>query len=102
MYYNVAENHNEVRGIQNQKGQKFFFPQSAILYSLLSYSNDINCFIEWDINECLSYVEKPGNWLALSLNEYESTNSNLTSNVFSYLNYDILFFSSESKVKTLS
>ena len=85
MYYNVAENHNETKEIQNR--ENIFFPQSAILYSLLSYSNTGNCFIEWDINECLSYVEKPGNWLPFSLNEYEHS----PSNVSSYLNYDILF-----------
>ena len=97
MYYSVAENHNEIKEIQNS--QKFFFPQSAILYSLLSYSNNANCFIEWDINECLSYTEKPGNWLPIiSFNE----SKDLTLTMSSYLDYDILFFNKDSKVRILS
>nr|WRW10691.1 hypothetical protein ASMI131 [Ascoseira mirabilis] len=63
----------------------FFFAQSPILFC-------INCFyknniykaykIEWDIHECLSYEEKPGNWLLSLPKTLESS---------SYLIFDLFF-----------
>lgn len=84
MYCSIAEKHNETKYSKNINN--FFFPQSAILYSLLYYSNIADCSIEWDINECLSYEEKPGNWLSYTLDMEEKKQK-----FSSYLNYDFLF-----------
>lgn len=57
----------------------FLYPQSPVIYSIISYSSKGNCLSEWDINECLSFQEKPGNWLFQDLANYI------------YLNYDLLY-----------
>jgi len=85
MYKVVAEKHNEREFLEFSK--KTFFPQSTVLYSIISFSNTGIYVTEWDINECLSYQEKPGNWLILQSHFILKNNLNH----FSYLNYDLCF-----------
>lgn len=85
MYRVVGDKHNEK--IVNTTYKKIFFPQSTILYSLLSFSEVHTYLTEWDINECLSYQEKPGNWLF----EQSYILLNKSHNLVSYLNFDLCF-----------
>jgi len=81
LYNLISEKHNE-----NQFIFSFYFaPQSPIIQILLSsFKNRL--FIEWDVNECLSFEDNPGIWLiASSFSESYFYN-------YSYLRYDAAFF----------
>lgn len=61
-----------------------FSPQSPIIQILLSsFKNGL--FLEWDVNECLSFEENPGIWL-MKIPIYKSYFKN-----YSYLDYDSVF-----------
>ena len=54
--------------IQKQHGKysdyplKTFIPVNTLITVSISQSNNMSMF-DWDLQECLSFVEKPGNWL---------------------------------------
>lgn len=82
IYTSVAQKHKE-RVIFTKK---IFYPQSPIIFGLNKFSKIKSFLIEWDVNECLSYQEEPGNWL------FFSSPKLLVSNTFSsYLVYDLIF-----------
>lgn len=88
IYESVALKHKE----QIEIVGKFFYPQSPILFGLNKFSKKKPFLIEWDINQCLSYEEKPGNWLLfynslLNINNFEG----FTRQIPSYLSYDLIF-----------
>jgi hypothetical protein len=58
-YYLIEELHNESHLTQNAT----FFPQSTVITVDFTISNLKNANLEWDVNECLSYEEKPANWV---------------------------------------
>lgn len=91
IYSSIAEKHAERLSLDFLLSQSFF-PQSPVIFTILSPSLKRNFLLEWDVNECLSYQEQPGSWLntATKFNK-KNTNQNL-----SYLTYDGLF---ESKKK---
>nr|YP_009257506.1 hypothetical chloroplast RF34 [Coeloseira compressa]ANH09589.1 hypothetical chloroplast RF34 [Coeloseira compressa] len=39
-----------------------FIPVSSLILVNITKSQDLNVF-EWDLKECLSFTEKPGNWI---------------------------------------
>lgn len=80
LYYKVGQKHDEV----TRALTKLFFPQSPILQVLISYSFFNDILLEWDINDCLSYQEKPGSWIFHEKSEIYSLPS-------TYLYYDIFF-----------
>nr|YP_009455789.1 conserved hypothetical plastid protein [Dictyopteris divaricata]YP_010205295.1 conserved hypothetical plastid protein [Grateloupia livida]AQZ25006.1 conserved hypothetical plastid protein [Dictyopteris divaricata]UAV85864.1 conserved hypothetical plastid protein [Grateloupia livida] len=78
LYEIMGQKHKEV----NSSISTSFYPQSPVIQTLLSYSNKNKVLIEWDINECLSYQEKPGSWVFIKL--YKGIASD-------YLFYDLFF-----------
>jgi len=57
-YYFIEKNHCE----SNINKKPTFLPsQSITKINVLSINNQVE--VEWDIIECLSFKEKPGNWL---------------------------------------
>nr|QWK41822.1 hypothetical protein [Protohalopteris sp.] len=84
IYMVVALKHKEhIRTVK-----KMFYPQSPILFGLNKFSKINSFLIEWDISECLSYQDKPGNWLFSSSPKLTIPISYKFS---SYLVYDLLF-----------
>lgn len=86
IYEAIAIKHNE----RIKLVKRIFYPQSPILFGLNKFSKRNPFLIEWDIHECLSYHDKPGNWLFF----YNPilTNSKIFYNNFSsYLTYDLIF-----------
>uniref|UniRef100_UPI0030FE0835 hypothetical protein Ycf34 n=1 Tax=Ecklonia maxima TaxID=428677 RepID=UPI0030FE0835 len=80
VYFIVEQKHNEKQKYYTKKN--LFFPQSPTLLCINSFSKKNLYLLEWDVNECLSYQEKPGSWM--SFNQKNSRNS-------SYLSFDFLF-----------
>lgn len=85
-YEFVAIKHNE----QIKKMGKIFYPQSPILFGLNKFSKKKSYLLEWDINQCLSYEEKPGNWL-ISSNSITNKSIVFSKPISSYLIYDLIF-----------
>jgi len=85
-YESVAIKHGE----QIESTGKIFYPQSPILFGLNKFSKKNSYLIEWDINQCLSYEEKPGNWL-ISSNSIINNSSFFSNQISSYLMYDLIF-----------
>lgn len=78
VYLMIEEQHQEKTIILN----KSFWPQAPILLCINFFSKKNSYVLEWDVNECLSYQEKPGSWI----------NSGQKSlNLSSYLIFDLLF-----------
>ena len=56
------------KNIQQQHGQDacnnhaIFHPIDPIIHVNL-YQNSITIETDWDITECLSFIDKPGNWI---------------------------------------
>lgn len=82
-------NYCQIYSIVEQKhGEKqsnleiLFAPQSPILTCINFFSKKKLYTLEWDVNECLSYQEKPGNWLITDSPEL---------NFSSYLSFDLSF-----------
>ncbi|CAM9093571.1 unnamed protein product [Sphacelaria rigidula] len=87
-YKFVAIKHGE----QIKSIRKNFYPQSPILFGLNKFSKKKNYLIEWDINQCLSYEEKPGNWLISSIsNPIKNKSLFFYNSISSYLIYDLIF-----------
>nr|QWK42107.1 hypothetical protein [Pseudochorda nagaii] len=78
IYSIIEQKHNEKR----KRVENIFFPQSPILLCINFFSKKKNYLFEWDVNECLSYQEKPGKWLLLNPEILGSS---------SYLTFDLLF-----------
>lgn len=57
-YEFITKQHNTVSTISHS----IFNPSSTILNVNVNKKNE-QIFIDWDLIECLSFVEKPGNWL---------------------------------------
>ena len=79
IFFLIEQKHEEKnkRTINN-----FFFPQAPILSCINFFSKKKLYLFEWDVNECLSYQEKAGNWLSFYPKMIEPS---------SYLMFDILF-----------
>ena len=82
MYSYIEQKHSEERDSDYNENGKLFFPQSPILFCINFFSKQNLYKIEWDVNECLSYQEKPGNWLSLHSKSLRSS---------SYLSFDLIF-----------
>ncbi|CAN0336926.1 unnamed protein product [Ectocarpus sp. 6 AP-2014] len=78
IYFIIEKQHQETK----KDVEKSFSPQAPVLLCLNFFSKQGIYLLEWDVNECLSYQEKPGNWLG-----YQQKNLNLSS----YLVFDLLF-----------
>ncbi len=80
LYNLISKKHNESQFLFSFE----FMPQSPIVQILLnSFKNRL--FLEWDVNECLSFEDNPGGWLRVgSFNKYHFQHS-------FYLQYDIIF-----------
>lgn len=79
VYFLIEKQHQEItKGIEN----KSFFPQAPILLCINFFSKKSLYLLEWDVNECLSYEEKPGSWLGCQQKRLDFS---------SYLLFDILF-----------
>lgn len=63
-YYLIEEAHKESHLNENAE----FFPQSPVISVNFTLTNKINFGLEWDVNECISYQEKPANWIVHKLN----------------------------------
>nr|YP_011002499.1 hypothetical protein V2388_pgp064 [Undaria peterseniana]WAL33290.1 hypothetical protein [Undaria peterseniana] len=81
VYFVVEQKHNEKKKNYYIK-KRTFFPQSPTLLCINFFSKKNVYLLEWDVNECLSYQEKPASWL--SFNQKNARNS-------SYLLFDLLF-----------
>ena len=78
VYFLIEQQHQEItKGID-----KSFSPQAPILLCINFFSKKSLYLLEWDVNECLSYEEKPGSWLG-----YEQKKLDFSS----YLLFDRLF-----------
>lgn len=78
VYFLIEQQHQEItKGLT-----KSFFPQAPILFCINFFSKKSRYFVEWDVNECLSYQEKPGSWLGCEEKRLCFS---------SYLLFDILF-----------
>jgi hypothetical protein len=78
IYFIIEKQHQEIK----KDVEKSFSPQAPVLLCLNFFSKQGKYLLEWDVNECLSYQEKPGSWLG-----YQQKNLNLSS----YLVFDLLF-----------
>nr|YP_008965771.1 conserved hypothetical plastid protein [Porphyridium purpureum]ATJ02964.1 hypothetical protein [Porphyridium purpureum]BAO23747.1 conserved hypothetical plastid protein [Porphyridium purpureum] len=57
-YYFIDKEHGNI----NRNLSNSFMPQSSIIDANI-YKNKNLVNIDWDVTECLSFVEKPGIWL---------------------------------------
>jgi len=78
IYSIIEKKHEEKEDLR----KILFFPQSPILTCINFFSKKNLYTIEWDVNECLSYQEKAGNWLIRDSHKLKFT---------SYLSFDLLF-----------
>ncbi|CAN0268547.1 unnamed protein product [Ectocarpus sp. 4 AP-2014] len=78
VYFIIEEQHEEKTNSIN----KSFSPQAPILLCINFFSKNTRYVLEWDVNECLSYQEKPGSWLDCGQKNLELS---------SYLIFDLLF-----------
>nr|YP_011005769.1 hypothetical protein V2481_pgp064 [Cymathaere triplicata]WAM62773.1 hypothetical protein [Cymathaere triplicata] len=80
VYFIVEQKHNEKKIYEIIPPP--FFPQSATLLCINFFSKKNLYLLEWDVNECLSYQEKPGSWMS-----FKQKNPRYSS----YLSFDLLF-----------
>lgn len=78
VYFIIEQQHEET----NKSLKKSFSPQAPILSCINLFSKKTISLLEWDVNECLSYQEKPGSWM-----DYDQKILNFSS----YLSFDLLF-----------
>ena len=78
IYFIIEQQHHEKIKYQT----KLFSPQAPILLCINFFSKKSLYALEWDVNDCLSYQEKPGSWL-------DSNQKRLKFS--SYLFFDLLF-----------
>ena len=67
---------------KSKKKHRSFFPQSPTLLCINFFSKKNLYLLEWDVNECLSYQEKPGSWMSFHQKNFRHS---------SYLSFDLLF-----------
>ena len=82
VYFLIEKQHQELT--VDIDIDKYFSPQAPILLCINFFSKKRLYLLEWDVNECLSYEEKPGSWLGLGSEEKKLEFS-------SYLVFDRLF-----------
>nr|YP_009394519.1 hypothetical protein [Vertebrata thuyoides]ARW63081.1 hypothetical protein [Vertebrata thuyoides] len=58
-YHFIKKQHD---GFCFNKDSKLFNPPDTII-SVNIYKNQTSIFLDWDLRECASFVEEPGNWL---------------------------------------
>nr|YP_009396577.1 hypothetical protein [Vertebrata australis]ARW65763.1 hypothetical protein [Vertebrata australis] len=51
----------------SSNSNKLFNPNDTIIYVSIN-KNQKNILLDWDLKECTSFVEKPGNWLTFNTN----------------------------------
>ena len=56
-YHKVESKHNEV----NLNLKPSFYPQNPIINIIVNQNNEM----EWDVIDCLSFIESPGYWMEL-------------------------------------
>lgn len=57
--YRLVEKHHQQFNTNSQKIEKLFIPYSSVInINILSESK-----LDWDLVECVSFVEAPGKWL---------------------------------------
>nr|YP_011007034.1 hypothetical protein V2492_pgp065 [Phaeostrophion irregulare]WAM64321.1 hypothetical protein [Phaeostrophion irregulare] len=79
-------------GERAKRTKIFFYAQSPIITSLTSYSTKDSFLIEWDVSECLSYQDTPGNWIFFeNIKKKIPTSQYLFHKFPSYLSYDSCF-----------
>nr|QCI08604.1 hypothetical protein [Spermothamnion repens] len=49
--------------IFNEQSNKFIPSEHIINVSIKVYSQEHPVILDWDLKECLSFIEKPGSWL---------------------------------------
>ncbi len=78
VYFIIEQQHQE----KSNSLEKSFSPQAPILLCINFFSRKTIYLLEWDVNECLSYQEKPGSWLGCDQQRLDLS---------SYLLFDLLF-----------
>ena len=68
-YQNIEKQHTN----KQLNGSITFIPQHTIIDANLNNNRRYN-EIDWDVVECLSFVEKPGYWSDLKIKVKKSTN----------------------------
>ena len=76
IYFLIEKQHQETTEVIKKK----FSPQAPILLCINFFSKQNIYILEWDVNECLSYQEKPGSWLGSDQKSLDFS---------SYLRFDI-------------
>nr|YP_010619441.1 hypothetical protein PN189_pgp129 [Xiphosiphonia pinnulata]WAX03454.1 hypothetical protein [Xiphosiphonia pinnulata] len=46
------------------KKQNYFIPINTMIIVSINKQN-LNIYLDWDVKECLSFVEQPGKWISL-------------------------------------
>nr|YP_009509248.1 hypothetical protein [Gracilaria vermiculophylla]AXI96898.1 hypothetical protein [Gracilaria vermiculophylla]QXU75109.1 hypothetical protein [Gracilaria vermiculophylla]WDZ68039.1 hypothetical protein [Gracilaria vermiculophylla] len=59
-YYLIQKQHNSVNDKKNIN--KFFIPEKTLINISINYI-DTYMYFDWDLVECLSFIEMPGNWI---------------------------------------
>lgn len=80
VYFIIEQQHQEKTN--SLSVEKPFCPQAPILLCINFFSRKTIYLLEWDVNECLSYQEKPGSWLNSDQQRLDLS---------SYLVFDLLF-----------
>lgn len=57
-YYFVRQQHN---GIVRYKEKELFNPSDTVICININKSKE-NLLLDWDIQQCTSFTEEPGNW----------------------------------------
>nr|YP_010850402.1 hypothetical protein Ycf34 [Lophurella caespitosa]WGH13258.1 hypothetical protein Ycf34 [Lophurella caespitosa] len=56
-FIDKQHNNHEIKGILN-----YFKPINTIITVNIN-KKYLNIYLDWDLKECSSFIEKPGNWL---------------------------------------
>nr|YP_010618861.1 hypothetical protein PN064_pgp129 [Deltalsia parasitica]WAX02874.1 hypothetical protein [Deltalsia parasitica] len=59
-YKFIEKQHNN----NNSSTQNYFIPISTIIIVNINKHN-LNIYLDWDVKECSSFVEQPGEWISL-------------------------------------
>lgn len=78
VYFIIERYHQE----KTKDLKAFFYPQAPILCCINFFSKKAVYVLEWDVNECLSYQEKPCSWMDCGQKSL---------NLSSYLIFDLSF-----------
>nr|YP_010330255.1 hypothetical protein MW505_pgp026 [Porphyridium aerugineum]UNJ17971.1 hypothetical protein [Porphyridium aerugineum] len=71
MYHAIIENNHKITALDEKRLFFGFQPKDAII-NVNIYNQNNNFSIDWDLIECLSFIEAPGIWL----NKTKKSNAN--------------------------